>query len=106
MLTQHVVLTPTPHRVTSSVTPDLSEWVLRPSYMTLASGRVVFNAANLGEDDHNLSVRGGGHEYGRVDVAPGDTGALVLQLPPGGYTLYCSLQGHEEQGMRAEVSVR
>ena len=25
---QHVVLTPTPHRVTSSVTPDLSEWVL------------------------------------------------------------------------------
>ena len=66
----------------------------------------MFNAANLGEDDHNLSVRGGGQEYGRVDLAPGDTGSLVLQLPAGTYTLYCSLLGHEEQGMRADVTVR
>jgi plastocyanin len=98
--------TPPPVTYPSRTGVDLSEWALRPSYTALASGRVVLNAAKLGEDDHNLSVRGGGHEYGRVDVAPGDTGALVLQLPAGTYTLYCSLQGHEEQGMRADVAVR
>jgi uncharacterized cupredoxin-like copper-binding protein len=51
-------------------------------------------------------VRPGATEYGKVDVAPGDTASLVLQLAPGTYTLYCSLQGHEEQGMRADISVR
>ncbi len=66
----------------------------------------MFSTANLGEDDHNLSVRSGGTEYGKVDVAPGDTGSLVLQLTPGTYTLYCSLVGHEEQGMRADITVR
>ena len=85
---------------------DLSEWTIRPTYRTLATGRVSFNAANLGEDDHNLSVRSGATEYGKVDLAPGDTDSLVLQLPPGTYTLYCSLQGHEEQGMRADIIVR
>jgi hypothetical protein len=98
--------TPDPIKYPSRTGVDLSEWLIRSSYRTLAAGRVVFNAANLGEDDHNLSVRGGGTEYGKVEVAPGDTGSLVLQLTPGTYTLYCSLIGHEEQGMHTDVTVR
>jgi hypothetical protein len=98
--------TPDPVKYPSRTGVDLSEWIVRPTYRTLATGRVVFSSANLGEDDHNLSVRSGGTEYGKVDVAPGDTGSLVLQLAPGTYTLYCSLQGHEELGMRADISVR
>jgi hypothetical protein len=98
--------TPDPIKYPSRTGVDLSEWIVRSSYHTLAAGRVVFNAANLGEDDHNLSVRGGGNEYGKVDVAPGDTASLVLQLTPGTYTLYCSLLGHEDQGMHTDISVR
>jgi uncharacterized cupredoxin-like copper-binding protein len=85
---------------------ELLEWRVRPAFRTLAAGRVEFDAANQGEDDHNLSVRAGGTEYGHVDLAPGEEGALVLQLAPGTYTLYCSLTGHEEQGMRTDISVR
>jgi plastocyanin len=98
--------TPEPVTYPSRTGVDLSEWLVRPTYRTLAAGRVVFNAANLGEDDHNLSVRAGAAEYGRVDLAPGDTNTLVLTLAPGTYTLYCSLPGHEAQGMRADISVR
>ena len=98
--------TPDPIKYPARTGVDLSEWTVRPTYRTLATGRVTFNAANLGEDDHNLSVRSGATEYGKVDLAPGDTNSLVLQLPPGTYTLYCSLQGHEEQGMRADIIVR
>ena len=98
--------TPDPVKYPSRTGVDLSEWIVRPTYRTLAAGRVVFSTANLGEDDHNLSVRSGGTEYGKVDVAPGDTDSLVLQLTPGTYTLYCSLIGHEEQGMRADITVR
>jgi hypothetical protein len=85
---------------------DLSEWRVRSSYRTLAAGRIDFNAANLGEDDHNLSVRGGGKEYGKLDLAPGDSGTLTLELGLGTYTLYCSLPDHEAAGMHTEISVK
>ncbi len=85
---------------------DLDEWLLRSSYRTLAAGSIDFNAANLGEDDHNLSVRGGGREYGRLELRPGDAETLTLELGPGSYTLYCSLIGHEAAGMRTEITVR
>ena len=67
---------------------------------------MTFNANNLGEDDHNLSVRGGGKEYGAVDLAPGETDPLVLDLPAGNYTLYCSLLGHEDAGMKLNITIR
>jgi hypothetical protein len=85
---------------------DLVEYDIRSSYLTLGSGQVSFNANNLGEDDHNLSVRGGGQEWGKLDLAPGDRETLTLTLPAGDYTLYCSLLGHEEAGMRLNISVR
>jgi hypothetical protein len=103
--------TPTPTPTATPVYPsrtgvDLDEWVVRSSYRTLAAGTIDFNAANLGEDDHNLSIRGGGKEYGRLDLAPGDADTLEATLVPGTYTLYCSLTGHEEQGMRTDITVR
>jgi hypothetical protein len=102
---------PTPTPTATPVYPsrtgvDLDEWVVRSSYHTLRAGSIDFNAANLGEDDHNLSIRGAGKEYGRLDLAPGDADTLRVSLTPGTYTLYCSLQGHEEQGMRTDISVR
>jgi hypothetical protein len=85
---------------------DLDEWLVHSSYHTLAAGTIDCNASNLGEDDHNLSVRGGGQDYGRLDLSPGDAETLTLRLPAGTYTLYCSLQGHEEQGMHTDITVR
>jgi hypothetical protein len=85
---------------------DLVEWDIRSSYLTLAAGQVSFNANNLGEDDHNLSVRGGGKEWGKLDLAPGERATLSLALPAGDYTLYCSLLGHEDAGMKVGISIR
>jgi uncharacterized cupredoxin-like copper-binding protein len=85
---------------------ELPEWGIKPSYRTLAAGRIDFNVNNLGEDDHNLSVRRGGTEYGRLELAPSDSGTLTLTLGVGTYVLYCSLLGHEASGMRSSVSVR
>lgn len=98
--------TPAPPVYPSRTGVELLEWRVRPAYRTLAAGRIDFNVLNQGEDDHNLSVRGGGKEYGRLDLAPGEEGALVLQLSAGTYTLYCSLTGHEEEGMKTDISVR
>ena len=69
-------------------------------------GSIEFNVNNRGEDDHNLAVRGGGQEYGKIDVAPGESDTLTLDLGLGSYTLYCSLPDHEEAGMSVNISVR
>jgi plastocyanin len=98
--------TATPVTYPSRTGVELLEWRVRPAFRTLAAGRIDFNAANQGEDDHNLSVRAAGKEYGHIDLAPGEEGSLVLQLSAGTYTLYCSLPDHEEAGMRTDISVR
>jgi hypothetical protein len=85
---------------------DTAEWSIRLSDRILAAGKIDFVTTNAGEDDHNLSVRAGGRDYGRLDLAPGRDDTLTLSLAAGTYTLYCSLTGHEELGMRATISVR
>ena len=44
---------------------------MRPSYRILAAGPIEFNVNNRGEDDHNLAVRGGGREYGKLRCPAG-----------------------------------
>ena len=73
---------------------------MRPSYRTLAAGRIDFVATNLGEDDHNLSVRRGTKSSAGSTLAPGESDTLTLDLAAGSYTLFCSLPDHEEAGMR------
>jgi hypothetical protein len=85
---------------------DIREWSVRPSYRILAAGPIDFNVNNRGEDEHNLTVRDGTRDLGRLDLAPGDTGTLTVALGLGTYTLYCSLPQHEEAGMKASISVR
>ena len=79
---------------------------MRVSYRTLAAGRIDFVTTNVGEDDHDLSVRQGTRVFGRLPLAPGDNDTLTLDLGVGRYTLYCSLEGHEEAGMRTNINVR
>lgn len=85
---------------------DIREWAVRPSYRILAAGSIDFNVNNRGEDDHNLTVRDGSRDLAQLDLAPGDTGTLTVELGLGTYTLYCSLPDHEASGMKATISVR
>ena len=102
--------TPTPGPVYPSRTGvdlvDGEEWTVRPSYSILAAGRIDFVATNVGEDDHDLSVRRNTTVLGRLPLAPGESDTLTLDLAAGSYTLFCSLPDHEEAGMRANISVR
>jgi Copper binding proteins, plastocyanin/azurin family len=96
---------PTPPPLPSRTSVDLAEWRVTPSYLELRAGEIEFNAANLGEDDHDFSVRDA-VPLVTVPLAPGQSEPVRLTLGAGVYTLYCSLPGHEALGMRADVTVR
>jgi plastocyanin len=99
--------TPPPELLPSRTGVDLDEWRVTPSYRELRAGEVEFNAANLGEDDHDFSVRdANGTNLTTTALSPGGTATVRLTLVPAVYTLYCSLPDHEELGMKSKVTVR
>ena len=98
--------TPSPTPLPSRTGVDLDEWRVTPAYRELAAGEVEFNAANLGEDDHDFSIREDAAPLKTVALAPGESASVRVTLAAGVYTLYCSLPSHEGYGMRAKVTVR
>ena len=98
--------TPAPPPLPSRTGVDLDEWRVTPAYRELAAGEVEFNAANLGEDDHDFSIREDATPLKTVALAPGESASVRVTLGAGDYTLYCSLPSHEGYGMRAKVTVR
>ncbi len=81
---------------------------LSPSPGALPTGRVVLQTRNIGEDDHDLTIRSAS---GRVvattgGVHPGALGTIRVRLPRGRYVLFCSIADHEALGMRAPLTAR
>jgi uncharacterized cupredoxin-like copper-binding protein len=81
----------------------LDEWTVQSSYIVMKAGPLEFNVDNVGEDDHNLSIKG---RVESLPVPPGGNGQLTVTLAPGTYTLYCSLPEHEDNGMRTTLTVK
>ena len=99
--------TPAPGTLPSRTGVDLTEFEVKSSYPELRAGEVEFNAANLGEDVHDFSVRDGvGTVLANEVVMSGGEVTVRLTLAPAVYTLYCSLEDHELQGMRTDITVR
>ena len=77
------------------------------SHLQLASGPALIELDNFGEDRHDLRVQrvGARHVAGLGEVAPGSRATLALNLPPGRYSLWCSVGDHRARGMRATLIV-
>ena len=89
-------------------TVDLSEveYKITPADPTVKAGTVTFNISNDGQTVHNVEIEGNGLEEESEDLQPGATGELTVDLEPGTYEMYCSIDGHEDLGMKGEVTVQ
>ena len=89
-------------------TVDLSEveYKIDPADATVKAGSVTFNVSNDGQTVHNLEIEGNGVEEESEDLQPGSTGQLTVDLEPGTYEMYCSIDGHEDLGMKGEITVQ
>ena len=83
-----------------------TEYKLDPSDATVKAGSVTFNVSNDGSTVHNLEIEGNGVEEETEDLQPGASGELTVDLKPGSYEMYCSIDGHEDLGMKGEVTVQ
>jgi uncharacterized cupredoxin-like copper-binding protein len=73
---------------------------------TLQAGGYTFDVANQGKIDHDLAVEGNGLEKKTPLINPGKTTQLAVELKAGKYKLYCTVPGHEQSGMKVDVTVR
>ena len=74
---------------------------------TLDAGIVTFNVKNEGKIPHDLAIEGSGGDKKTPLIDPGKSGELEIEVVSGDdYTLYCSVPGHEQLGMKTEVTVK
>jgi plastocyanin len=74
--------------------------------LTAASSHVTIDFTNRSPVTHNLTIaNASGKVLGATPTFNGATKALTLDLPPGTYTFYCSVPGHEQAGMKGTLTV-
>jgi plastocyanin len=72
----------------------------------LAPGTYTFNVSNQGPSSHNLTISGPGvAKQATPTFAAGGTQTLTVTLQNGTYQFYCSVPGHKQLGMLAQVTV-
>lgn len=96
------------HSASTAVGVGEREWRIYPYRTKARAGTVRFNISNLGEDAHNLQVRGphGYRSRTTPDITSGKDYTLTVHLRrPGRYTLICTKPGHAARGMKASFTV-
>jgi plastocyanin len=88
------------------------EWSLWPSRPAIASGAVIVQLWNRGQDAHDLRIRrlARGAMMGRTQrdaiTQSGKVSQATWRLSPGTYELYCSMPNHLKRGMHTRITVR
>jgi plastocyanin len=73
----------------------------------LKAGSYTFAAHNAGKIQHDLVIDGDGLKGKKTPlIDSGKTANLAANLKAGKYKLYCSVPGHEQSGMKVEVTVK
>ena len=94
------------------VAPDpiaisVADFMIDPEAVTADGPSVAFEVTNDWPTPHNFGVR---NEDGEVvaataDLSAGESETLEAELPPGDYTIFCSLAGHASLGMTGALTV-
>ena len=88
---------------TAVPTIHLSEFKIEPAEVDASVGQTL-QVMNMGTTAHDLSIEGQNKTTGSIAV--GTTGSLdTTGLAAGAYTLFCSIPGHKEAGMKATLKL-
>jgi uncharacterized cupredoxin-like copper-binding protein len=76
----------------------------RDDVKTLA-GKTQLSLSNPSSVQHNIAIKGNGVNKKGPIVGKGGISILNVQLKPGDYEFYCSVDGHEQSGMKGTLHV-
>jgi plastocyanin len=74
------------------------------SQLSAKAGKVTITMTNPSPLQHDIAIKGGVEAKGEV-VGQGGKSTVTVDLKPGKYTFYCSVDGHEAAGMTGELDV-
>ncbi len=77
------------------------------SSLKAKAGNVDMHFNNPSSTTHDVCVRSSsGDELGCSDTVSGGTADVTVDLKPGTYTFYCSVDSHEAAGMHGTLTVK
>jgi plastocyanin len=83
---------------------DQSQLKFSTNKLTAKAGKVTITMTNPSPLQHDIAIKGGASGKGDV-VGQGGKSTVTIDLKPGKYTFYCSVDGHEAAGMNGELDV-
>jgi|GEM_PF-5495185 len=97
---------PVAAQAAGSANVNLSEWSLAIRGQDAGPGTIAFEVRNTGSYTHAFEIEHNGDEVVRTDnISPGSSTRVTVDLAPGTYELYCSIDGHRASGMDARIQV-
>ncbi|HEY3106898.1 MAG TPA: plastocyanin/azurin family copper-binding protein [Gaiellaceae bacterium] len=71
-----------------------------------SAGSVTINFTNQSSLPHNVKLEGPGVEDQGTDTITGSSTSVTVDLQPGEYTFFCSVDGHRAAGMEGKLVVK
>ena len=84
---------------------DSGQLFYRFADATAPPGRLAIQSPNASSVDHNIALEGGGIDEQGPVVNNGGVSEIQVDVRPGDYTFYCSVDGHREAGMEGTLTV-
>jgi plastocyanin len=75
------------------------------SQVEATAGSVTIDFTNMSSVPHNVTIEGNGASGG-TDTITGSSASTTVDLQPGTYTFFCSVDGHRQAGMEGKLVVK
>ncbi|MDQ6916111.1 MAG: plastocyanin/azurin family copper-binding protein [Actinomycetota bacterium] len=69
------------------------------------AGKVTIDFTNRSPIPHNVTIESAGKAAGGTKTTSGGTATATLDLKPGTYTFFCSVDAHRQAGMQGQLTV-
>jgi plastocyanin len=76
------------------------------SSLEATAGNVTIDFTNDSSLPHDVKLQGPGVDGEGTDTITGSSTSVTLDLQPGEYTFYCSVDGHRAAGMEGKLVVK
>jgi plastocyanin len=73
---------------------------------TAPAGQLEIDSKNDANIPHDIAIEGNGVNEKGQEVEGGGVSKISVDLKPGTYTYYCSVPGHEQNGMKGTLTVK